>query len=220
MGRNVPKQFISINDKPIIAYTLEAFEKHPLIDKIFVVCLKGWEPILECYAKDYKISKLCGICESGPNGQDSIRNGLNLIKEKMPDDDGVIVLIHDAIRPLVSKDIITNNINTCRQMGNCVTVVPCMSAMLMTKDGIASEEQVPRDSLKITQTPQTFFLDEILEVHKEALDKGICNSVASCTLYVEMGRKLFLTYGSESNIKLTTHEDIELFAALLKIVEL
>lgn len=143
------------------------------------------------------------------------RNGLLDIQSRHPEND-TIVLIHDAIRPMLSQEIISENIRVCREKGNAVTVVPCTAAMLKTYDSECSEEQVPRDNLKITQTPQTFFLNEIVETHKEALEKGITNSVASCTLYIELGKKLFLAKGSEKNLKLTTAEDIEIFKALLK----
>jgi len=126
-----------------------------------------------------------------------------------------ILLIHDAIRPMVSHEIISENIRVCREKGNAITVVPCTAAMLKTFDSVSSNEQVPRDNLKITQTPQTFFIEDIVGAHKEALEKGITNSVASCTMYIELGRELFMALGSEKNLKLTTAEDIEIFKALL-----
>ena len=214
MGQDIPKQFINVYDKPVVVYTLEAFQKHPLIDAIEVVCLEGWHDVLWAYARQFGIAKLENIVNGGKNGQDSIRNGLqDIVKRYSTDDD--IVLIHDAIRPMVSQDIITDNINVCRDRGNAITVVPCTAAMLRTYDSLSSIEQVPRDNLKITQTPQAFFINDILEAHKEALDKGITNSVASCTMYIELGRELFMSKGSEKNLKLTTTDDIEIFKALL-----
>lgn len=214
MNQDIPKQFINVYDKPVIVYTLEAFQKHPEIDAIEVVCLDGWHDILRAYARQFGIAKLENIVSGGKNGQDSIRNGLYDIYERYNGDDD-IVLIHDAIRPMVSEDIITDNIKVCRELGNAITVVPCTAAMLKTYDSISSEEQVPRDNLKITQTPQTFFMKDIVAAHKEALEKGITNSVASCTMYIELGRKLYMALGSEKNLKLTTTEDIEIFKALL-----
>lgn len=215
MGQDIPKQFINVYDKPILVYTMEAFQKHPDIDGIEVVCLEGWHETLKAYARQFGIAKLEGVVNGGKNGQDSIRNGLLDIQSRHPEND-TIVLVHDAIRPMLSQEIISENIRVCREKGNAITVVPCTAAMLKTYDSECSEEQVPRDNLKITQTPQTFFLNEIVETHKEALEKGITNSVASCTLYIELGKKLFLAKGSEKNLKLTTAEDIEIFKALLK----
>lgn len=214
MGQDIPKQFINVYDKPVIVYTLEAFQKHPSIDAIEVVCLDGWHDVLWAYAKQFGIAKLENIVSGGKNGQDSIRNGLYDIASRHNGSDD-IVLVHDAIRPMVSNDIISDNIRVCRQYGNAITVVPCTAAMLKTFDSLSTEEQVPRDNLKITQTPQAFFLQDIIAAHKEALKKGITNSVASCTMYIELGRKLYMSAGSEKNLKLTTAEDIEIFKAFL-----
>ena len=214
MNQDIPKQFINVYDKPVIVYTMEAFQKHPNINAIEVVCLDGWHDILKAYAKQFGITKLENVVSGGKTGQESIRNGLYDIhsRHSAPDD---IVLIHDAIRPMLSAEIISDNIRVCREKGNAITVIPCTAAMLKTMDGVSSVSQVPRDNLKITQTPQTFFVNEIVEAHREALEKGITNSVASCTLYIELGRELFLAVGSEKNLKLTTAEDIEIFKALL-----
>lgn len=214
MNQDIPKQFIHVYDKPVIVYTLEAFQNHPNIDAIEVVCLEGWYDILSAYAKQFGISKLENIVSGGKNGQDSIRNGLYDIAKRYSDKDD-IVLVHDAIRPMVSADIISDNIQTCRKYGNAITVVPCTAAMLKTNDEVSSVEQIPRNNLKVTQTPQAFFIGDLKEAHQEALEQGITNSVASCTMYIELGRKLYMSTGSEKNIKLTTVEDIEIFKALL-----
>lgn len=214
MGQDIPKQFINVYDKPVIIYTLEAFQKHPSIDLIEVVCLDGWHDVLRAYCKQFGIAKLENIVSGGMNGQDSIRNGLYDIAMRHNASDD-IVLIHDAIRPMVSQDIISDNIRVCKEKGNAITVVPCTAAMLKTYDSVSTTEQVPRDNLKITQTPQAFYINDIIDAHKEALSKGITNSVASCTMYIELGRELFMSKGSEKNLKLTTTEDIEIFKALL-----
>lgn len=216
MGKDIPKQFLNVYDKPVIVYTMEAFQRHPDIAAIEVVCLDGWQEDVYAYARLYGISKLENIVSGGVCGQDSIRNGLyDIAKRHNALDD--IVLIHDAIRPMVSNEIITDNIRICREYGNAITVIPCMAAMLKTSDGLSAEEQVPRNNLKETQTPQSFFLHDIINAHKDALERGITNSVASCTLYIELGKKLHMSSGSEKNIKLTTEEDVEIFKALLKI---
>lgn len=214
MGQDIPKQFINVDNIPVIVYTMAAFQKHPEIDAIEIVCVDGWHEVLYAYAKQFGISKLENVVSGGKNGQDSIRNGLYDIA-KRHNDDNDLVLIHDAIRPLLSEEIISDNIRVCKEHGNAITVIPCNAAMLKTYDGILSETQVPRDNLKETQTPQTFFLKDIIAAHKEALEKGIVASVASCTMYIELGRKLYMCKGSEKNIKLTTVEDVEIFKALL-----
>lgn len=213
MHQDIPKQFITVNERPVIVYTLEAFEKHPEIDVIAVVCIEGWEQVLWAYARQFNISKLQHVIPGGKNGQGSIRNGVfELEKHFQPDD---IVLIHDAIRPMVSAEIISDNIRTAREYGNAITVIPCAEAMMQTEDGIVSTGSYPRDRLKRTQTPQAFHLGDICDLHRRALAAGVENSVASCTLMIEMGEQVYFSAGSEKNIKLTTVEDIDIFKALL-----
>lgn len=213
MHQDIPKQFITVNERPVIVYTLEAFEKHPEIDAITVVCIEGWEQVLWAYAKQFNITKLQFVVPGGKNGQDSIRNGVYELEKHFEKDD--FVLIHDAIRPMVSAEIISDNIRVAREFGNAITVIPCAEAMMQTEDGIVSVGSYPRDRLKRTQTPQAFKIGEICDLHRRALAAGIINSIASCTLMIEMGEQVYFSAGSEKNIKLTTVEDIDIFKALL-----
>lgn len=213
MHQDIPKQFLTVNERPVIIFTMEAFQKHPEIDAIAVVCIAGWEQILWSYAKQFNILKLQYIVPGGENGQGSIRNGVFELERHYDKDD--IVLIHDAIRPLVSEEIISDNIRVAREFGNATAVIPCAEAMMQTEDGVASTGSYPRDRLKRTQTPQAFHLGDICELHRRALREGITNSVASCTLKIELGEQVFFSAGSEKNIKLTTVEDIDIFKALL-----
>lgn len=214
MGQDIPKQFLSVNDKPVIVYTLEAFQRHPMVDSIAVVCVEGWEDVLRAYARQFGISKLDLVVPGGKNGQDSIRNGLFALESAGRDPED-IVLVHDAIRPMVSEEIITDCIDVTERCGNAIAVVPCAEAMLTTDDARQSTGSYPRDGLKRTQTPQGFRLGDLCNLHRQALEAGITNSVASCTLVVEMGGIVHFSKGSERNVKLTTVEDIDIFKALL-----
>lgn len=213
MHQDIPKQFITVNERPVIVYTLEAFEKHPEIDAIAVVCIEGWEQVLWAYAKQFNITKLKHVVPGGKNGQDSIRNGVMELEKYYEKED--LVLIHDAIRPMVSAEIISDNIRVAREYGNAITVIPCAEAMMQTEDGVVSSGSYPRDRLKRTQTPQAFRIGDICDLHRRALAAGITNSVASCTLKIEMGEQVYFSAGSEKNIKLTTVDDIDIFKALL-----
>ena len=214
MHQDIPKQFITVNERPVIIYTLEAFERHPEIDVVAVVCIAGWEQVLSAYARQFNISKLKHIIPGGENGQASIRNGVfELEKHYAPGD---LVLIHDAIRPMVSAEIISDNIRVASEHGNAITVIPCAEAMLQTENGTVSTDSYPRDQLRRTQTPQAFYLSDICDLHRRALKAGIVNSVASCTLKIEMGEPVYFSVGSEKNIKLTTIDDIDIFKALLE----
>ncbi|MFT3984493.1 MAG: IspD/TarI family cytidylyltransferase [Lachnospiraceae bacterium] len=213
MRQDIPKQFINVNDRPVIVYTLEAFQKHPNIDAIAVVCLDGWGEILRAYAKQFNITKLQWIFPGGENGQESLRNGIMGLRELCDRED--MVLIHDAIRPLVSQEIISDNISCCMRYGSAVTVIPCAEAMLQTKDNESSVKEIPRGELARTQTPQAFYLKKLIWAHEEAERRNITNSIATCTLMIELGEKIYFSTGSEKNLKLTTTDDIEIFKALL-----
>lgn len=215
MNQEIPKQFLTVNEKPVIVYTMEAFQRHADIDAIAVVCIAGWENILSAYARQYGISKLKHIIPGGENGQASIRNGVfELEKHYAPTD---LILVHDAIRPMLSADIISDCIATATQYGSAIATVPCQEAMLETEDQLSTSSSYPREKLRRTQTPQCFPIGSLANAHREALDKGIVNSVASCTLMVELGRTIYFSHGSEKNIKLTTPEDIDIFRALLML---
>lgn len=213
MQQDIPKQFLTVNEKPVIVYTMEAFQKHADIDSIAVVCLEGWETILWAYAKQFNISKLQYVVPGGENGQASIRNGVMELRKHFEPQD--IVLIHDAIRPLVSADIISDCIVKTRQFGCAIASIPCAEAMLETEDREVSTGSYPREKLRRTQTPQGFPLEKICSLHERALAAGVTNSVASCTLMIEMGEQVYFSLGSEKNLKLTTVEDIDIFKALL-----
>ena len=171
MHQDIPKQFLTVNEKPVIVYTLEAFQNHPEIDSITVVCVEGWEQMLLAYAKQFNITKLEHVVPGDENGQGSIRNGVYELEKFFDKDD--IVLIHDAIRPMVSAEIISDCIMKTKQYGNAITAIPCAEAMLTTDDGVESEQTFSRDKLKRTQTPQGFKLGEICDLHRRALEKGI-----------------------------------------------
>ena len=217
MGQDIPKQFLHVNGCPIIIYTLKAFQDHPSIDGIAVVCLEGWESVLQSYANQFSITKLKWIFPGGKSGMESIHNGIYGLKEAGCEDED-LVLIHDAVRPLLPQVIISSNIAVCQKYGYAITGIKCREAILESKDGFSSTTSIPRDRLFRTQTPQTFLLVDIIRAHEEAKKRGITNSVASCTLMAELGgREMHIVPGSEKNIKVTTIEDIDLIKALMML---
>lgn len=215
MGQDIPKQFMHVDGCPIIIHTMQCFQRHPDISAIAVVCLKGWETVVQSYANQFCIDKLKWIFPGGNTGMESIHNGIYGLREKGCADDD-LVLIHDAVRPLLSQDIISSNIAICQAYGYAITGIQCREAILESADGFASTTSIPRDSLIRTQTPQTFRLGNIIDAHEEAKERGIVNSVASCTLMAELGgREMHIVPGSEKNIKVTTVEDLEILKALM-----
>ena len=215
MGQDIPKQFMHVDNCPIIVHTMMCFQNHPDIDAIAVVCLEGWETVLQSYANQFNITKLKHIFPGGKTGFESIHNGIyGLQKEGCDDED--LVLIHDSVRPLLSLEIISSNIAICKKYGYAITGIQCREAILESEDGFKSEKSIPRDRLIRTQTPQTFRLKNIIAAHEKATKMGIVNSVASCTLLAEIGGyEMHIVPGSEKNIKITTVEDLEILKALL-----
>jgi len=217
MGQDIPKQFMHVDGAPIIIHTMMAFQQHPDIESIAVVCLSGWETVLQSYANQFNVTKLKWIFSGGSTGMESIHNGIYGLKENGCKDDD-LVLIHDAVRPLVSQDIISSNIVICKKYGYAITGIQCKEAILESDDGFEAEKSIPRDTLIRTQTPQTFLLKNIINVHEEAKQKGIVNSVSSATLIAEVGnRTMHIVPGEEKNIKVTTVEDLEMIKALMHV---
>lgn len=214
MGQDIPKQFINVYDKPVIVYTMECFQRHPEIDAIVVVCLKGWENVLTAYAKQFNITKLVSIVNGGQTGFESIIKGTKEVKRLFSDED--IILVHDGIRPNLSSDIISNNLAVCEKHGNAIVSIPCREAMIYSENKEYGTKEINRDNLVRTQTPHSFKLGELFEMQEEALKKGITNTVAMVTLLTDLGKTAYFSPGSEKNIKLTTPDDIEIFKALLK----
>lgn len=213
MGQDIPKQFLTVNERPVIVYTMEAFQYHPEIDEIIVVCLKGWENILQAYANQFNITKLTRIVPGGATGQESIRNGVEALSKNHDRED--LVLVHDGNRPFLPSKMITDCIATARAYGSAVAVIPCQEAMVLTDDGRISAGNIDREHLKRTQTPHGFTLGKMCELHEKAEEKGIANTTATCTLMMELGEPVHFYDGSEKNMKLTTLDDMDIFKALL-----
>lgn len=214
MGQDIPKQFIHVENRPIIVHTMEAFQEHPSIDAIIVVTLSSWVDVLKAYASQFNITKLRWVVPGGETGQESICLGLQALKEELNEDD--IVMIHDGNRCLVSSEIISNSLVTFRRCGSAVTAIPCVEAVFRSGDnGISSNITVPREQLFRTQTPHTYTFGKLLWAHEEAQKKGIRNTAASCTLMQELGETVYFSRGSEENLKITTLDDLMIFKALL-----
>ncbi len=216
MGQDIPKQFLYVDGSPIIIHTMLCFQRHPDIEAIAVVCLRGWETVLQSYANQFNVTKLKWIFPGGNSGMESIHNGIYGLKEAGCADED-LVLIHDAVRPLLSQDIISSNIAICKVYGYAITGIKCREAVLESHDGFSTKTSIPRDTLIRTQTPQTFSLRNIINVHELAKQKGIIDSVSSCTLVAEIQEdiEMHIVPGSEKNIKVTTVEDLEILKALM-----
>lgn len=213
MHQDIPKQFLHIDNKPIILYTLEAFQRNPQVDAIMVVTLDTWKDFVWTYSRQYEISKLRWVVSGGATGQESIGNGLKALAKECPPDS--VVMVHDGNRPLVSNDIIADSLSVFHKYGSAVAAIPCVEAVFKSADGCTSNVSIPREELFRTQTPHTYTLEKLLWAHEEADKRGIKNTAASCTLMQALGETVYLSRGSEKNFKLTTLEDMDIFRAFL-----
>lgn len=215
MKADVPKQFIEINGKHVLAYTIESFQKHPLIDAIEVVSLGGWEDIVLSYKEKYSFTKLRWVTLGGETGQESIRNGVNHLIGSIGDDDNVI--IHDGIRPLVDDDVLYDLIDKCDKFGNAVTSMPYNEQIFLIDDEISTIKYIPRETLMRVATPQCYKFHLLKDKYREAFERkiGISGSSYTNTMMVDLGVRLFFAKGSDRNIKLTTPGDLEIFKAML-----
>ena len=219
MGMNVPKQFIVINDKPVIIYTMECFQNHPMIDSIVLVCIDGWQETARRYAEKFGITKLREIVTGGESGQESIRNGVYSLKGVCNDDD--VVVIHDGIRPLVDQGVLSDVIVKCKKYGNAVTSMPYNEQIFIKDDEYSTTKYIPRETLRRVATPQAYTFGLLYEKYQEAFEKkiGIYGSSYTNTMMVDLGVRLYFAAGSDRNIKLTTRDDLDLFLGYIKARE-
>ena len=215
MNFDIPKQSISVNDKPIIIHTLSAFQKHPSIDAIEVVCLEGWHETLKAYAKQSGITKLQWVISGGNSAQESIRNGIFNLEGKCSPDD--IIIIHDGIRPLVDEAVLSDVIVKCQQYENAVTSLPYNEQIFIADDDTSTTKYIPRETIRRVSTPQAYKFSLLDEKYHEAFERGIgiYGSSYTNTMMVDLGVRLYFAAGSDKNIKLTTKDDLEMFRAYL-----
>lgn len=208
----IPKQFVIVENRPIIVYTLQVFQNHPEIDRIVVSCLHGWKEMVQAYANQFNITKLTQIVDGGVDAQESSRKGVEWIHENGKEAD--LVVVHDAIRPLVTADLISDSIKCCREYGMGVAAVRSMDTVMLTKDGKTGLENISRDSIRRVQTPQTYQLEYLHAMHQKALAQGISHCVDNNSMLAALGEQIQFSKGSDFNIKINLVEDVEMFKAL------
>lgn len=217
MGQDIPKQFINVFDKPVLIYTLESFQRHPDVDAIAVVCIDGWQTMVDAYAKQFNIDKLQWIVPGGGSVQESIRNGVEHLEHELDPED--IVIVHDGIRPLIDADVLTDVIHVCERYGNAVTSLPYNEQIFVINqdDPSTTVQYVPREQLRRVSTPQAYRYGKLLAAYRKAFKEniGIHGSSYTNTMMVDLGETLHFAKGSDKNIKLTTKGDLELFKAYI-----
>lgn len=217
MGQEIPKQFIDVMGKPVLVYTLEAFQKHSFIDTIEVVCIDGWQDAVWEHADRYEINKLKWVVSGGETVQESIRNGVFHLEGKVSDED--IIIIHDGIRPIVDETVLSDVIEKAQQYGNAVSSLPYNEQIFIMDDEISTKKYIPRETLRRVSTPQAYKYGKLKRFYQEAFERGIGiqESAYTNTLMADFGERLYFAMGSEKNIKLTTKEDLEIFKVYLQL---
>jgi len=208
VGEAIPKQFIKVNDKPIIIHTIEKFEKINMIDSICVVCNIDYIDLLKQYLIENNINKVKYIIPGGKSGLESAYHGIKAIEDTAEGDD--LILIHDAVRPFIDEVSILDNIKVASQKGMAVTAVDLVETLVYSEDNIESEKVIPRDNLKRVLTPQTFKYSILKDLYNN-IDFDACKEPSTFSLYMSKDNPVYLSKGNEKNIKITFPSDIEYF---------
>lgn len=216
---STPKQFLKVNNKPIIIHTLELFQNNENIDKIYISIVESHLDYMKDLVKYYYLDKVAGVIPGGVSGQDSIYKALKLAQTENPSDS--IVLIHDGVRPNITQEVINNNIENTIKEGSAITCTPCYETVLISEDGICPTRVPYRKETFSAQAPQSFKLGEIILAHEteRKTNPNYTDIIDSCTLFTKQGKKTSMIRGNFGNIKITTIEDLYILRALIRFKE-
>ena len=217
----LPKQFLEVEGKPILAHTLLVFQAHENVDAIVLVMASGWLDRAQSVVDDYQLNKVVRIVEGGATGQESIYHGLIAARE-LADGNGLddaIVILHDGVRPVIDHDTISANIQGVLDHGSAITCVPCTETVVMVnEEGDRVIRIVEREKTRIAKAPQSFYLNDLLLAHERARQLGRNDVIDSCTMMQLYGAVTpSVIQGSSKNIKVTTPEDYYTLQTLLRL---
>ncbi len=218
LGANIPKQFIEVLGKPVLAYTIEAFQRHPEVDAILVACVKPYIDDVWKMKEKYSFSKLLWVTEGGDTFQGSVMNGIRYLEDRIKAED--VVLIHFGASPFVTDDIITDAIRVCKDKGNAISTTDYYLLSGKKKITVSvndpdncSEEYINRDTIAVMNSPHAFRFGFIRNMYKTAIETGVIHMVEphTTTLMYAMHLPIYFSKGSQNNIKITRKEDLALF---------
>ena len=216
--KDVPKQFLELHGKPILIYTLEKFDQCDMIDAIILVCIKTWITYCEKLIEKHGIKKVKAIVPGGETGMLSRYNGIKKAAELYPMDS--VCLLHDGVRPLISKEIICKNIECVEQNGSSITVAPATETVAIYSESSNMVGEIfDRSRCQLARAPQCFRLNELLRIHEEAISKGIYDCIDTAFLMQKNGYSLYTVQGPVENIKITTPMDFYFFKAVVEMRE-
>lgn len=216
MGGNMPKQFLSVGDKPIIIRSIEAFLDSGSVDKVFVAVSSDFLDYTKELIAEYIGENDISVVAGGKNRNETLLNVLRSIGEINDDD---VILTHDAVRPFIDKRIIDENISAAREYGACNTVVPAVDTILRSSDGKFIESVPVRSEIFHAQTPQSFSVKKLLSLYENLSEDEMETFTDSCSVFLAAGERVFLVTGDRNNIKLTYPEDMERAENIIKCKE-
>ena len=207
-GFNLPKQYLKINGKELIAYTLEVFQKNRSVDEIIISADPFYFKLLEKIKKKYSFSKLSGLVKAGKERQDSVYNGLISLSASAGD----LIIVHDAVRPLLPAKVLSDAIKIAKEKGNTLVCIKAKDTLIRGKDLV--EKYIEREEVCYVQTPQIFEYS----VLKKAMDKAFKDEFRGTDesmLVQRLNKKINIVEGSVFNFKVTSKEDIKLLSKLI-----
>ena len=211
VGAGRPKQFIAVLGKPVLAYQIELFQNNPQIDAIEVVYHKKWKEYLMGMIEQYGLSKVKWIADGGDTFQDSVMSGINNLKDTIKPDD--YVMIQYGAAPFTSDKIVNDVIRVMKDKRSAITATPCYQLLGSNDENATSKTWVDRDKYIQIACPYGFRFDYLLNVYERAKKKGLIEKVEPHTtsLAYTLGDRLYQAYGDQTNIKISTKEDLALF---------
>lgn len=210
VGAGIPKQFVEVLGKPVIAYTMQKLQQCSDIDGIILSCVDGYQEKLKRIAEENGITKVVKIVTGGKDYEHSIMNGVAGLKGIAKDDD--VVQIHWAASPFVSVDVLSDNIRVCKEKGNAISA--CSAFLLYgNNNGDHADGIIDRDTFKSLSAPQSFLYKNIVEFYRQVEEKHLFDTIEAHTtsLMAAMNMPIYFSKGDQTNIKITTPEDIDLF---------
>lgn len=210
VGAGIPKQFVEVLGKPVIAYTMQKLQRCSDIDAIVLSCVDGFQAKLQKIAEENEITKVIKIVTGGKDYEHSIMNGVEGLNGIAKPDD--VVQIHWAASPFVSDEILKDNIRVCKEKGNAMS--SCSAFLLYgTNDGDHSDRVINRDTFKTLSAPQSFLYKNIVEFYHQIEEKKLFDTIEAHTtsLMAALNMPIYFSKGDQTNIKITTPEDLKLF---------
>lgn len=212
MGTKIPKQYIEVAGRPVLAYCIDSFEKCERIDAFIIALADEWKGYVQ---SNIQVSKPLYFCEPGETREHSIYNALKCAKkEGYADED--IVIIHDAVRPMVSKQLITDCLDGAAQYDAAIATIDVKDTIYMSEADNCITSVPKRANLHAGQTPEAFKLGKYLKIHDECTYEEICAVTGGAEFAYRCGLKVFLSKGAEINFKLTTTSDLDRFKQIVE----